>query len=220
MLINQNTSRVFDYWKSKRQNGDIPHRRDIEPSALGRALGSVCLLRQTDRDAAYRFALAGSRLGLILGRELTGDLGASLFHRDSCHLSQQAFSVIAEEAVGVVLELTGTSARDRELRFEAVMLPLTSTDGQTIIMAAIEPHEVTAWLGSDAVVSMRIDTLRVINIEEELFAIRSRPAVPIPFRSHHHRDLNRQLRVIDGNNGVGPRSNRDVQLQVIECGMQ
>ncbi len=66
---------LFDYWRRKAPPGKLPGRQHIDPTELpARILARVLLLdvERADGQPRFRFRIASTALGDLVGREITG----------------------------------------------------------------------------------------------------------------------------------------------------
>lgn len=220
MLIHKHTHKVFQHWRQKRLDGALPARRLIEPAALERALGAVFILEQKAGGGRFRFQLSGSRLCSIVGFELTGHDAERLILPHHTTIFRQGLAAIHSEHTILVLELTGMSNGNRTVSAEAVFMPIELDDKDVGILGALEPLGIPTWLGSDAIVGFRIDTLRMLDMDRQLFSLQNRPGIPVHYRvdivesaATPHFDI------IEGR-GFRPTNAPRPQLKVIHGGRQ
>src|SRR5215475_6364465 len=64
--------RMHAYWLSKRQQGTLPCRRDIDPLDFPWALGLVCLLDVERNPVRFRYRLDGTIIADRHGEDFTG----------------------------------------------------------------------------------------------------------------------------------------------------
>ena len=65
---------LFDYWRSKYQNGRLPSRYDIDPAEIREQLPMISLVdicNQSDQPR-YRYRLAGTGFWELFEAEITG----------------------------------------------------------------------------------------------------------------------------------------------------
>lgn len=60
------------YWLSKKRDGALPHRRDIDPGEIRGLLPELALVEWLPEADGFRFRLAGTSIERRLGRPLTG----------------------------------------------------------------------------------------------------------------------------------------------------
>ena len=140
-----------------------------------RTAGTNC---EGELDRAFR--LAGTRLCATFGRELKGFAFEALWREADRGIALRlAHSAFSADSV-VIVSLSGRSAGGRECEFELVMLPLEGGLDHRRLLGSIAPLERPFWLGADAVVECRIETLRVIDPDREPYLLANRPPIPAP----------------------------------------
>jgi hypothetical protein len=124
-MRHRTTEAVFNYFNALRAERTAPLRSEIDPAALKSVLPDLFILEK-GRDGIVRFRLAGTRVCLILGREMrdrafTDIWDATVRHR----MRLAADAVIANQSA---LELAATAIDDEGdgLSLEMLMLPLFS----------------------------------------------------------------------------------------------
>lgn len=94
---------IHAYWQGLAQGRAAPNRTEIEPRALGSALGDIFLLDAPETASTFR--LVGSRVTQWLGAEPTGRSFASIFGDDARDNARAALSVAAMEGEPILLGL-------------------------------------------------------------------------------------------------------------------
>lgn len=127
-MRHKTTEAVFQYFNALRGNRPAPLRSEIDPAALKSVLPDLFILEK-GRDGIVRFRLAGTRVCLILGREMrdrafTDGWDATVRHR----IRLAADAVIANRSA---LEIAVRAIDDDgdALPLEMLMLPLCSREG-------------------------------------------------------------------------------------------
>lgn len=170
---------LFQYWNRLRDGRPAPRRTEIEPADIKHLLADTFILEKDTRGEAI-FRLAGTRLCATYGRELKGYSFPLLWsRRDQKMIARLAHSAFHEKAV-VVITFDGVSAGGRTNPFELVLLPLEGGFGSPRSLGAITPAEKPYWLGADAVVECRVNSLRVVDPEREPLFLSDRPSVTVP----------------------------------------
>lgn len=222
MLRHKNTNRLYEHWAQKRSHGQPPKRPQIEPSAIANVLGNTALIEQQD-SGAYIFRLAGSRLASIFGYEMTGELATDLFSVNDHRVIHQGFDAVAIEHAAMIVETAGFTQNGRVVAFENVFLPII--DERPCLVAAIQNMSTPVWLGNEPVLAMEVRSLRMMDLDRELFALTNRPATPFPidragprpFTSLAENRVEKRFSVISGKPGA-PRKPSAARLHVVEGG--
>lgn len=190
------TRLVFDYWNELRDRRPAPARGEIAPAALGRSLANVFILDAGGQPASFR--LAGTWLGSVFGRELTGEPFAALFDRDDRALIARLVAAVAAESAVAVLDLHATAEGGRASDLELVLLPLSDEPGR--ILGAIHAYRPAFWHGAYPLGPARLTGLRVMDADRPLFGMPGRPVIAMPqARLVERPQARRLLRVIEGN---------------------
>jgi hypothetical protein len=141
---------LFAYWNKRRGERPAPDRSEIEPSAIRQVLGDTFVL-EADGTARHPFRLAGTRLCALFCRELKGESFVGLWQRSGHAAMRELMGVVLDEKVGVVAQVTTTSADDRLLPIdlELLLLPLAfQTRAEARILGAMAPMATPYWLGA------------------------------------------------------------------------
>ena len=191
------TWRVFDYWNTLRGERAAPRRAEIAPAALGRTLAHLFIL---DADEAQvRFRLAGTWLGTVFGRELTGEPFAALFQRDDRALAGRLVEAVAQEAVVTVLDLHATADGERDADLELVLLPLDEEPAR--ILGAVHARRSPFWFGAYPLGAAGMTSVRFLDPARPLFSLANRPAICVRRPGEPRDGARRALRVIKGSAG-------------------
>jgi len=148
---------LYDYWRSKCRNGQLPRRRDINPVDIGEHLPMVSLVDICTRAAPMRFKyrLAGTGFWDLFEAEITGKYIDELPIGDRAKYWQRVMSRVAQlgrPSAGATRP--GTPWRSHLTQFW-VRLPL-SEDGE----------KVSTILGFDHFVSFSDLSVMIENAEK------------------------------------------------------
>lgn len=124
---------LFAYWSDRRPDLDrLPARRDIDPGAIPRLLGSIWMTDVVREDGEVRFRerLVGTGMVQLYGFETTGRWFEEIY--EGRHLDRQLATYRGIVAAGRPhLSRLGVQHPDREfLVYDRLILPLAS-DGRT-----------------------------------------------------------------------------------------
>lgn len=140
-LRSSTLQRLYDYWRNKWHDEQLPGRADIDPLDFSYALGDVTLVDVLYDPMHFRFRLDGTRHVDHFGFDMTGqmlddfpepDLRQSIFdsYRDvvESRLPRRRYRDLTDDG--------------RPFRYEALLLPLAQ-DGQRVdmILVAIAFHD-------------------------------------------------------------------------------
>ena len=153
---------VLTHWSERRRNRAAPERNDIDPGVIRHALGDTFMLA-ADFVGELRFRLAGTRTCALFGREVKGESFRSFWSEESRRQIDPLLKIVADESIGAVAGLTGTTADGTELDVEMLLLPLAHS-GQARIRAlgVLAPVTAPFWLGEKPVIELGLRTLRHI----------------------------------------------------------
>lgn len=222
MLRHKNTNRLYQHWVEKRAHGQPPKREMIEPAAIATALGNTALIEQQE-TGAYTFKLSGSRLTAIFGYEMTGELVTDMFAVPDHRVINQGFDAVAIEHAAMIVESAGFTQKGRVIAFESVFLPVIDT--RPGIVAAIQNMSTPVWMGSEPILAMEVRSLRMMDLDRELFALNNRPAAlfpidhagPMPLTSLTSHRTQSRFSVINGAKNATKKPS-SAQLQVVHGG--
>lgn len=72
LLKDSELKELYDYWLTKRSDGRLPGRRDIDPLEVPRLLKNLAFLEVVGDAEDFVFVLAGSRIEEVHARSLKG----------------------------------------------------------------------------------------------------------------------------------------------------
>jgi hypothetical protein len=153
---------LFAYWNKQRGERLAPARTDIEPGAIRQVLGDTFVL-EGDGLSLHRFRLAGTRLCALFGRELKGESFVKLWERSGQAGLCELIAVVMEEQVGIVAQVTGTTADDRLLpvNLELLLLPLAcQIRAEARVLGAMAPIAAPYWLGAKPIGPLTMGNFR------------------------------------------------------------
>jgi hypothetical protein len=153
---------LFDYWDQRRGPRSAPERGDIEPAAIRRVLADTFIL-SFDPRTGHPFRLAGTRVCALFGRELKGEAFLDLWPVQSRKEIRDLLAIVAQESVGVVTSVSAASAAGAALSLELLALPLAHHGQRDArVLGALAPSEPPAWLGTSALVDLKLGTHRFV----------------------------------------------------------
>ncbi len=154
---------LFSYWDQRRGRAPAPERSAIEPGAIRHALGDVFIL-DAERQAAT-FRLAGTRLCLLFGRELSGEPFLQLWDTASARELRQLMDAVMSEPIGIV---GGASAQTRfdgdATQLELLLLPLRhQTRYDLRMIGSLASVGESRWHGAETPGPLTLDTHRYLH---------------------------------------------------------
>lgn len=150
------------YWDRLRAGRAAPERAEIDPAEIGRLLGDVFLLENSE-NPRYAVRLAGTRLCALIGHELRGRSFGAFFAADDRPTLFGLLEGVADGQTPAVASLVGETDDARTLDLEMILLPLRHR-GKTHarMLGAIVPLDVPYWTGTAPLARIRIKTLRIL----------------------------------------------------------
>jgi hypothetical protein len=167
-MKHQSTRVVFDYWNKKRGTRVAPERADIDPTEIRHALSDTFMLAADFVDQ-LRFRLAGTRVCALFGREIKGEVFASLWSEASREAIEDVLAVVTHEANGAVAGLTARAEDGAEADLELLLLPLAHGGHARIrALGVLTPTVTPYWIGAKPVVELELGTLRHIGTDTDM----------------------------------------------------
>lgn len=153
------------YWDRLRRGRAAPERSEIDPGEIGRLLGDVFLLENSE-SPRHAVRLAGTRLCALIGHELRGRSFGAFFATEDRATLFGLLEGVADGQIPAVASLTGETDDGRSIELEMVLVPLRHR-GKTHarMLGAIVPLDVPYWTGTEPLARLRIKTLRMIHPE-------------------------------------------------------
>jgi hypothetical protein len=170
---------LFQYWNRLRDGRPAPKRTEVEPADIKTLLADTFILEKDTRGEAV-FRLAGTRLCAIYGRELKGFSFPSLWREKDQRLMARLIHGVFQQKSVVLVTYEGFSGVGRSVKFELLVLPLDGGAEHPRCLGVISTAEKPYWLGADPITDALIDSLRVIDPEQEPLFLKNRPAIAVP----------------------------------------
>ncbi|MBK8008114.1 MAG: PAS domain-containing protein [Rhizobiales bacterium] len=154
------------YWDRLRKGRAAPERAEIDPAEIGRLLGDIFLLENSD-NPRHAVRLAGTRLCALIGHELRGRSFGAFFAAEDRATLFGLLEAVADGQTPAVASLVGETDDNRTVDLEMVLLPLRHR-GRTHarMLGSIVPLDVPYWTGTAPLARLRIKTLRMIYAAE------------------------------------------------------
>lgn len=128
-MRHKTTETLFRYFNDLRADRSAPLRSEIDPAALKSVLPDLFILEK-GRDGVVRFRLAGTRVCLILGREMRDRAFADIWDATVRHRMRLAADAVIASRSTLEIALTAIDDDGNGLPLEMLMLPLFSRAGQ------------------------------------------------------------------------------------------
>lgn len=124
-MRHKTTEAVFHYFNELRADRSAPMRNEIDPAALKTVLPDLFILEK-NRDGTVRFRLAGTRVCLILGRELRERAFTDIWAEDVRHRMRLAADTVLANRTALEVAVTAFDDEGNAIALEMLMLPLFS----------------------------------------------------------------------------------------------
>lgn len=124
-MRHKTTETVFNYFNDLRAGRSAPLRHEIDPSGLKGALPDLFIMEK-GRDGHVRFRLAGTRVCVVLGREMRERLFSDIWEPAFRHRMRLAADTVIANRNPLELALTAVGDDGNVLSLEMLMLPLLS----------------------------------------------------------------------------------------------
>lgn len=128
-MRHKTTEAVFQYFNELRAGRSAPLRSEIDPAALKSVLPDLFILEKS-RDGIVRFRLAGTRVCLILGREMRDRAFADIWDVGVRHRMRLAADAVIANRSALEIALTAFDDEENTFPLEMLMLPLFSGPDQ------------------------------------------------------------------------------------------
>ena len=124
-MRHRTTEAVFSYFNELRAERPAPLRSEIDPAALKSVLPDLFILEK-GRDGIVRFRLAGTRVCLILGREMRDRVFADIWGATMRHRMRLAADAVIANQSALEIAVSAIDDDGTALPLEMLMLPLFS----------------------------------------------------------------------------------------------
>ena len=170
---------LFHYWNRLRKGRPAPKRTEIEPADIKSLLSDTFILERDMRGKAV-FRLAGTRVCATHGGELKSLSFTSLWAEPDQALIDRLVRGVFDAHHVIVVTFDGRSRNGRANPFEMVILPLNGGVDSPRCIGAISPVRKPFWLGADPIVEATIESVRVVDPEQEALFLRDRAEIDVP----------------------------------------
>lgn len=126
-MQHKTTETVFNYFNALRAERSAPLRNEIDPAALKSVLPDIFLLEKK-RDGVVRFRLAGTRICLILGRELRDRAFTEIWDAAVSHRMRLAADTVLASRSALEIAVTAFDEDGNATPLEMLMTPLFSNE--------------------------------------------------------------------------------------------
>jgi hypothetical protein len=167
---------LFAHWNQRRGERALPERGEIDPGAIRGGLGDTFIL-EFNPLLQHPFRLAGTRVCALFGGELKGRPFVPLWDRKGGGQILELLRVLADEAIGIVGGVTGTTGEGDTIGLELLLLPLRHWGHSHVrLIGALSPLRDPYWLGAHPLCGLALGEYRYMGASVES------PAPPLPPR--------------------------------------
>jgi len=124
-MQHKTTEAVFQYFNGLRGDRTAPLRSEIDPAALKSVLPDLFILEK-GRDGIVRFRLAGTRMCLILGREMRDRAFTDIWDTTVQHRMRLAADAVIANQSALEIAVIAVDDEGNTISLEMLMLPLFS----------------------------------------------------------------------------------------------
>jgi len=124
-MRHKTTETVFHYFNDLRADRSAPLRHEIDPSKLKGVLPDLFIMEK-GRDGLVRFRLAGTRVCVVLGREMRERVFSDIWDPAFRHRMRLAAETVLANRNPLELAITAEGDDGSVLSLEMLMLPLLS----------------------------------------------------------------------------------------------
>ena len=194
---------LYAYWNEVRRGRLAPRRFDIEPARIAAILAETMILERVD-ETAYRFRLAGTRIGEQFATELRGQNFLDLWETVDKQQITDLMQRLTEHGGAGILEFEVAGSNGRTANFEAILLPLVHTrDVVDRFLGAMSVAGAATWLGAERRGVLRLTHTQIIwpdGRPSTRAANTTEPPALHAYAAHGRivRQDRRQFRVLDG----------------------
>jgi hypothetical protein len=128
-MRHKSTEAVFQYFDALRGDRAAPLRSEIDPAALKSVLPDLFILEKA-RDGIVRFRLAGTRVCLILGREMRDRSFTETWEPAVRHRIRLAADAVIANRSALEIAVSAIDEDGNALALEMLMLPLCSVQNR------------------------------------------------------------------------------------------
>lgn len=122
---------LFDYWQSKRRDGRLPRRADIDPAEIPQLMPNLLLVDVEYDPFRVRYRLVGTQIVEATGFEFTGKYLDEIVLPDDEGPFLESYQLAAERKAAVLARIKWRLDAETTGEYDACFLPL-SEDGATV----------------------------------------------------------------------------------------
>lgn len=156
------TQVLLNYWRETRGEQIAPQKTSISPRDIKSHLAFAFLLKRDGADR-YTFALAGTGLCDLFGRELKGQSFVHLWDENSRDAASASLNRVTHLGVPTVSVCVAETAEQRPLTGEMLLLPYASPNNDTNwVLGHFQSLEPLSRLYGRKLVRMRMGTSAIL----------------------------------------------------------
>lgn len=162
-LIHPDSRMLFRYWERIRGERSAPSRSDLDLRAVSTILARIGILERRRRPTVFSWRVAGSGIGDIWGREMTGhDLLASWKGMER-HSLVSCLDAVVDSHQPFVARFSIVPEAGEAVGVELIALPVRSADSETTqVFCAALPFRDPAWLSARTPRRFALGSIRII----------------------------------------------------------
>jgi hypothetical protein len=122
---------ALEYWRRLRGLGELPRRRDIDPTTLPKLLPHLQLIDVVESGTRFRYRLVGTALVTAFGKEYTGKHLDELFKGERLAYATHVYSTVCARRRPVFLRNRYSTTKDVAMTANRLYMPL-SDDGCSV----------------------------------------------------------------------------------------
>lgn len=122
---------LFSYWSSKRRNGALPRRVDIDPTEIPRLMPNIIIADIEHDPFRVRYRLAGTKVVEMTGYEFTGKYLDEIALPNDEGPFLECYRLACDSLAPVITRIRWRLGPNDVAEYDACFLPL-SDDGQRV----------------------------------------------------------------------------------------
>ncbi|MGE0211866.1 MAG: PAS domain-containing protein [Parvibaculaceae bacterium] len=161
-LMHPGSRMLFRYWERIRGERSAPDRADVDLRAIGSVLASVGILERHRRPTVFLWRVAGTGIGDIWGKEVTGHDMLAGWKGMERHSLVSCLDAVVDAHQPFVARFSASSDHGEAVGVELVALPVRPAERETQILCTALAFRDPAWLSTRAPRSLSLTSIRII----------------------------------------------------------
>ena len=128
--IHPSSRALFQFWESMRGERSAPARNDLDLKQIRKLVPCLFITEQSDQAEDFRWRLAGTAIGTLLGQEVTGTSFLAGWDDFESNVIRRFVTTVSSAHQPALLRLRFTTDRDQSIVAEMAAFPLVAADGQ------------------------------------------------------------------------------------------